>query len=855
MATLDFSSTGRPEPLTISIKRVGDNTERFQSRNGNTVSFSSVAGNDVAYVMEIVDAANKRTVANFTQSCQRPPDCQEGPDILEITSFNRASISYKFHGVNVQKIRREIRNNGVIVDISIDEPSSPNVNSPFKGPLANGNYDIYLFGESCYSGETPASRPFTITDGTDDLNWWPGFPRFDYNQAANKYRILIAVNKAGEYPYEIRDSLNNLEVGGNIYLTPGQIIDFTQFDPDTYTVKVGSLTSTLVIDSPPNECEEGPELTSVTSLSTTQTQFQFDGLGVYVIEWFIRNTSDVILHRGTIEPGGANVTITHPALAGGNYNLLIKGSSCTSETGIVDNLDFTVNVGSLTLGNIDVSQIDDGRYRLTVNFTGGTPNYIITVRTQGNSVIGTFPNTTGSPATITLPAGTTPQTVKVMVMDVNNAISENTNVVLPAPTPKLNFLQRDGYTFNPQKTPMVSDGVTYFIGSADQFNWDVEFVLPNGGLWDYIEKRVRKQVSGNFVEKSVSAATGQSQNYSVGSSTGAGSMWFPRNGNTITIDGLNVFKTAGTWEFRFIARKGGAGGAIVGQKTVIFTISSPPGPSGIFLYNRNGNAIGSEIAEIASVGSEFDKPTPHYDLVVKNYGGVSFSRHVIRFLLKVGNNFEPIHSNDKDFGSSRTTMSASDHSLFWHPTDLPPTSKPSLFQQAEQTWLVETSAMNGNTVVATRQAVFKFKVGGGQFSNPGLERKTIAGREYVMTNGLDFGARALSSGNMQLYLPATRQSINGQNTTYPWVYINHVRMHPDDLTAFKSGSGLAFPSAIHTVSIKWHSAAVANYDDVIDGGAAGNAYNLAGEQLQVSGGYSSMDDYFTFSIIGETILT
>jgi len=851
MATLDFQSADRTEPLVISIKRVGDSTERFISRNGSTVAFASVTGDNIAYEMTITDATGRVTTAQFTQSCQRPADCEDGPELTNLIAFSRIGLTYQFHGANVQKIRRDIVINNVIVDTAIDEPTSSIVETVFKAPLANGEYEVRISGESCYSGELPSARQFVITDDSSELDWWPNYPRFDFAGGADKFRILLSVTKAGVYDLVVKDSTDFIWAAGNPYLSPGEIFILSGFDPETYDITLGILTATLVIDEAPAECTAGPELDAVTSLSPTQTEFVFDGINVFVIEWFIRNTSDVIEHTGTVEPGGGIVTINHPPLSGGTHNLLIRGSSCTSQSGIIDNLDFNVTVGSLSLGTIVVVQQPDGRYKLTVNFSGGSPNYTIRARTQANNVIATFPNTTGSPANVTLPAGTSPQTIKLAVIDSNDVIVENTNVVLPAPVAKLNFLQADNFISIPTETPMPTDGATYFIGAPVSYNWDVEFELPNGGLWDYIEKRVRKLESGNFVEKNLAAATSNPQNYSVGPAISSERMFLPRTGTQVNIDGVSVYKNAATWEFRFIARKGGPGGAIVAQITRVFTISAPPGPSGIFLYNRSASSIGSEIAEIPSVGGSYDKPTPFYDIVVKDYSGTQFDRQLIRFSLKIGNEFVQQHSNDLDWGVLRSSIAPNEHSLFFAGFPTSSSTAANMLAQQAQTWRVETIAYNtSNQVVATRQAIFDFGVADTEFSSPGMDRKTIAGRDYVMTNGMDFGATPDPvTGNMKLYHPANRQSINGQSTCYPWVYYNHVRMDATDLAAFRSGPGLAFPPAIHTFSIKWHSAAVANYDDVIDGGGAGNAYNLAGEQLQVSGGYSGMDDYFTFSII------
>lgn len=850
MATLNFQSTNRPEPLLISIKRVGDTRERFISRNAAVVSFDEDSGTEIPYVMTITDSTSKVSTKEFTLSCERPPDCDYGPVIEEIISFNAQSITYRFNGVNVAQIERNILSNDVIVDSVIDIPSMGIVTSNFSGSLSNGQYALQLRGKSCYS-ESPSTMGFIITDGATSLAWWPNYPRFDYDSASDTYRILLAVDRTGDgYAYQIKNTdTDTIIVEGFSNFVRGEAFVVTGFDPGNYHVEVASVSADFEIDAPPEDCDVGPELLSVTSLSSTQTRFVFDGLNVFVIEWFIRTPSDTIEYSDTIEPGGVTVTINHPALSGGTHNLLIKGSSCTSQAGIVDNLDFVVDSPTLSITSVGVTQQSDGRYKLDVAFVGGSPNYTITVRGLSNNVIGTFPNTTGSPASVMLPGGIAPQTVKVAVMDVNNAVDEETAVILPAPVPKMNFLQADNFFSLPTRTPMTTDGGTYFIGNPSDYNWDIEFVLPNGGQWDYIEKRFKKYVSGTPQDRNLQTITSQPANYSVGPTSGAERMFLPRTGTQVTIDGQNAFKTANKYEITFIARKGGVGGTIVAQMTRTFTVSAPATLSGITLYNRNGATLGSAIAELNTVGDSKAKPTPHYDFAITGFGGITFTKIFAIYRLKQNNTYVEKFSNLLDFGTPKTSVTASEFSLFKFTQDVGTAVQ--IFSQENQTWQIEFVAYNGSTVVASKAAIFDFTVNvSSSFINQGFIRKQVAGRSYQINPGLDFGATLITpSGNLKLYHPTSRQSLNGQSTCYPWIYFNHVRMTPDDLTAFRGSSGLAFGTGKHTFSIKWHSNAVANYDDVIDGGAAGNAYNLAGENLSVSGSYSQMDDYFTVTII------
>lgn len=852
MGTFITDITGRPLPLVISVKRIGDPRERFLSRNGNLIAFDEDSGTGIAYTSVITDANGKPSTKEFTLDCQRPADCKEGPNLQSIIEFNANQIKYQFHGVDVTHIERQIvSESGLIVDALIDIPSSPIVTSPFNGGLANGKYFLRLRGKSCYSEYTNGLE-FTITDGNNTLDWWPNYPMFDFDDVSGTYRILVAVDRTGTYPITIKDSGDVVIVSGTVTLSPGEIAIWEGFYPDLWTIDLGPLNAVLVIAEPPAECEEGPELLEVTPISPTQTQFRFHGIDVLQIEWFIRTLADVIEQRGTVAPGGARVTITHDPLSGGMHNLLIKGSSCTSETGIVDNLDFEVASVALNITGITVVQQPDGRYKLTVNFVGGNPNYTITVRSQSNVTLGSFPNTTGSPANVTLPAGTGPQTVKVMVMDASNAVDEETAIILPAPVMKMSFLQAPNFSSTPTETPMPNDGSVFFIGADANFNWDDKVEVPNGGLWDYIEKRLRKKVSGVWVEKSISNATGQPQSYSVGSSSFSERLFMPRTGNSIVIDGLNVFKTAGEWEFMARVRKGGVGGAIVAEITRNWTVASPGIGSGIFLYNRSGATLGSLISEINQTGSSFPKPIPHYDFTVSDFNGASFRGISAVFRLKVGNQYIQKFSNLFHGFAARTTLTPDFFSLFMSTTDVG--SSVEIFSQGNQTWEIEFTAysdVDAQVVIATRKAIFDFTVNTSEpsgYVNQGFKTSVVAGKSFQQRQGLDFGSEILSTGNVKIFYPATRQSINGQKTCYAWPFLNHVRLHADDLEDLLSPTGMALPDGKHEFSIKYHSNVVADYDDIVDGGSLGSEYLLAGEITGISYANSGMDDYFTVTI-------
>lgn len=713
MGSFSINTPGRPEPLLISVKRVGDSTERFISRVVNTITFDDDPGVNVQYVNKITDASGVTSTVNFTTSCERPEDCQEGPDLMEIISFDALGITYRFHGVRVNQIRRRIKKDGVIVDQKVDIPGSQIIQSTFDSALTEGDYELEIEGETCYSDTS--SMEFTIIDDGSPLAWWPGYPRYNYDAETDRYRILLSINKAVDGArYLIRNTDNNtILTQGYWNMTPGSVLDYLGAVPGNYHIEVETLSAEIEITEPDDECEAGPELLTATSLNPTQTQFTFDGLGVTIVEYFIRNSLDTVIANSTVNPLSSTVLINHLNLPAGTYNLMIRGANCQSEVGVIDNLDFVVaGGGAVDVTAVGVTQQEDGRYKLAVSFTGGTGNYTVLVRGLSNNTIASFGNTTGSPANVILPFGITPQTVKVSVIDANLLSDEKPDVVLPPAVPKLNFVQADNFFTLPTKTPMDTDGQTYVASSSSTFNFDIELVFPNGGLWDFIEKRLRKLSSGVLVEKSISAATGQPQNYAVSPSINTERLFLPRTGQGLTIDGQNVFKTTNTWEARFRARKGGPTGTIIGEITRTFNINGIAGqPSGIKLHNRDLSAIGTVIGVVQSTGSSYPKPTPMYDLSIDSFDGVAFNNIDAFFRQKVGDNFVDRYKNSEGWSSLRTSITPADFSLFFD-TDFGSLNS-AIFANQNQTWRIEFVAYNGSTVVGTKSAVFNLTATGG----------------------------------------------------------------------------------------------------------------------------------------------
>ncbi|WP_215239350.1 hypothetical protein [Dyadobacter helix] len=840
----------------VSIKRVGENTELLTSFVNPIATFDAIIGGDQVYEVKVTDANGNVSTSTFNLDCTRPDDCQDGPILLGILEHDANGMTYKFHGNGVFQIDRKVYLNGVVIESAsgVDFPASAEVNVSFSSPLAAGSYVLAIRGKSCWS--EPTTLGFTITDNII-LAWSLGYPAYDYSELLGKFRILASISRAGTYRLLIKDaSDDSIKHDEDHIFSPGGILYINNFDPGEYDIDLGGglLTGSLNILDLPEDCDTGPEDLIVSTVTKNQLVYRWHGINVFTLRHWIELDGVIVVAPIFVDPTGAVLTINYPTLSPGDYDLKVQGVSCYSE---VATLPFTIEAETLAIQTIVPELLTNGRYKLKITFSGGKPLYMFHVRQLTNNTIGTYGNVTGSPTEITLPSGILPQTIKVKVIDSLGAEDEE-NVVLPSADISLKMIQWVNYFTGSTSTPMSANGVTYPIGDSADFHWDIEATLPNGGLWLYGEKKIEKYVSGVWVQKDLAAATGQPVGLDVTSGTTTISLLSPRNSQVVTIDGQNIFKTAGRWRATFIFRKNSANSEIVKQITIDFTISVPATLSGMLLHSRNGGTLGASIAEIPSYGGSYPKPTPQWDITVDNFNGVQFDNLLYYIRQKVNNAWETRYVSSKTYGSLQTTVS--DSSLFRDANFS--TVHVSILANVVQDWQIEIVARVGSGTVASRMAEFTLNLAETAFLNDGLIRRSAGGKDFCIVNGMDFGIEVLSSGNIRLFHPATRSSFNGQNTVYPWRYIDHVRipfktgLDPEDindefvyLEDLVSPTGVPWAKGSYSIAILWFDNNVDSYDDVLSGGNLPWAYNLAGPGNENHASHAAMPDYIYFSII------
>jgi len=103
----------------------------------------------------------------------------------------------------------------------------------------------------------------------------------------------------------------------------------------------GSITPTPEPEPEPTlkPCKRGPSILSVTNISVTYLNAQFDGDDVKKIQWYIRSLDNVKLREGFVSPENNTPGITYNTLAAGRYKLVFTGASCTSTESV---FEFTI---------------------------------------------------------------------------------------------------------------------------------------------------------------------------------------------------------------------------------------------------------------------------------------------------------------------------------------------------------------------------------------------------------------------------------------------------------------------------------------------------------------------------------
>lgn len=290
------------------------------------------------YLLEVTGSnCRGKSIKPFSVSTTLPA-CAKGPTLVSILSSSATSLKFQFDGNSVFGLTWRIKQgsstprNGVLMHVSqakegdkVFTDSTPTIE---YATLPNGTYTLELEGYTCSS--SVSSLTFTVNTAEIPLAFISGSPAV--SGSGTNYAISIAINKSGSYNTVIlNSSTGTYEQNGNITYTAGNPYIRTGLSVGSYIIRVGSLQTTLKIESSGSggNCSHGPILKSILNTSATGLSFLFDANNVTAIAWRIKQ-GDNVVRNGIVYPVNNTPYINFNELANGEYTLEIQGSNCTS---------------------------------------------------------------------------------------------------------------------------------------------------------------------------------------------------------------------------------------------------------------------------------------------------------------------------------------------------------------------------------------------------------------------------------------------------------------------------------------------------------------------------------------------
>ncbi|GLU54284.1 hypothetical protein Dfri01_37450 [Dyadobacter frigoris] len=259
------------------------------------------------------------------------PACTSGPTLQGISNITKTSLRFSFAGTNIPNVTWRIKSNGTTVRSGTTGALSnaTTVDLSFAS-LDMGNYTLEIEGGDCSSSVT--SQAFTVTAPA-----CTGGPTI--SSITNINSTGLSVNFAGTGITSLNWAIKNsagtsLASGKTGTLTSNTAaLTFGNIVNGTYTLEIqgGDCTSTVssqsfVINI---NCNRGPVVQDIASVTNQSLNFLFDGDGVYAISWKIMKAGTMIA-QNSVSPQSNRPTINYSSLADGVYELQIQGGSCNS---------------------------------------------------------------------------------------------------------------------------------------------------------------------------------------------------------------------------------------------------------------------------------------------------------------------------------------------------------------------------------------------------------------------------------------------------------------------------------------------------------------------------------------------
>jgi hypothetical protein len=350
--------------LRVVLQQSGDNYDPNRIHFGNIIS--------------TVNGENGSTIAEkyrpFTllelRSCfwenlpvypdQAPPaNCATAPTITgNIVNPTQTSLQFTYSGNGVSSVRWRIRlaSNNSEVASGTTNTTTTTLN---YSSLAYGDYRLEIEGNNCTSGTN--SRNFKIEAPVVVVPDCQGGPSITSitNITPSTATINFAGTNLDTFSWRILDGSNVVSFGKTSKLsTKSTGIEYYYLPAKTYTFELSAEncksatkpTRALVVNSTADtrsNCNRGPSLTAINTSDANGLTLQFDGDGVFAIDWKIMQGNTVV-RQNRVKPTSATPSITYPTLHDGTFTLQIQGGTCKNAMASATR-NFTINGSPLPI--------------------------------------------------------------------------------------------------------------------------------------------------------------------------------------------------------------------------------------------------------------------------------------------------------------------------------------------------------------------------------------------------------------------------------------------------------------------------------------------------------------------------
>lgn len=325
--------------LRVNLQREGFNIGNYESLSMNLIYNVIARENGSSMNPNMGFTLNADEVKNCfwpnepllaTPVVQTQP-CSSGPTLQSISNVTKTSLRFAFAGTSIPNVTWRIKSGGTLARSGTTGALSnaTTVDLTFA-TLDIGNYTLEIEGGDCSSSIT--SLPFSVAAAV--CNGGPSISTIT-NITSTNLNVGFAGTGITSLNWVIKNLAGTpLASGKTGTLTSNTAsLPFSNIVNGTYKLEIQGGDCTSAVSSQNFtiniNCNRGPVVTEVTGITNSSLNFQFDGDGVYIINWKIMKGSTLIT-ESSVSPQSARPTINYTNLPNGNYQLQIQGGSCNS---------------------------------------------------------------------------------------------------------------------------------------------------------------------------------------------------------------------------------------------------------------------------------------------------------------------------------------------------------------------------------------------------------------------------------------------------------------------------------------------------------------------------------------------